>query len=114
MRTVLAGLALSLALLATADRAQAQVVVPGPYRPVFTYGPSPYVPYYERGAYIPPYSYWAAPYPLPARYYQGYGAPDNFPFYGRPYGRPYDLWTWPYMTTDPYGPLAKYYYPPLG
>ena len=26
-----------------------------------------------------------------------YGAND-FPFHGRPYGHPYDPWTWPYMS----------------
>ncbi|WP_435007695.1 hypothetical protein P12x_004960 [Tundrisphaera lichenicola] len=56
------------------------------------------------------YSYYASSYP--ARGYVGYGTED-FPFYGRPYGHPYDPWTWPYMT-GAYGQgLARYYDPPV-
>jgi hypothetical protein len=59
-----------------------------------------------------PYSYYAARPPFPAREYVGFGSND-FPFYGNPYGRPYDLWTWPYMLSDPLAPLAHYYYAPV-
>ncbi len=56
------------------------------------------------------YSYYASP--GPARGYVAYGA-DDFPFYGRPNGHPYDAWTWPYMT-GAYGQgLARYYDPPV-
>jgi hypothetical protein len=65
------------------------------------------------GAPLRPYSYYAARPPLPARYYWGYGTSD-FPFHGRAYGRPYDLWTWPYISGNPTAPVTRYYYPPLG
>jgi hypothetical protein len=42
----------------------------------------------------------------------GYGSND-FPFYGKPYGYPYDAWTWLYLSGGSYGSLARYYYPPL-
>ena len=63
--------------------------------------------------YIPPYSYYVAPYPLPARPYVAYGSNDIFPYYGRPYGHPYDAWTWSYMGAYPTDYLARYYYPPV-
>ncbi len=65
-------------------------------------------------SYVIPYSYWGA-YPLaPARGYVGWGANDGFAFYGNVYGRPYDLWTWPYMSESYYGGrMARYYYPPV-
>jgi hypothetical protein len=56
------------------------------------------------------YSYYASP--QPARTYVGYGA-DDFPFYGVPYGHPYDPWTWPYMTGSYNRGLARYYDPPV-
>lgn len=62
-------------------------------------------------AYVPPYSYYAVPPAYPARVYQG---PDVFPFYGRPYGHPFDRWTWPYISGGADANLARYYYPPLG
>jgi hypothetical protein len=45
----------------------------------------------------------------------GYGGLgyNDFPFYGRSYGHPYDPWTWPYMS-GAYGQgLARYYDPPV-
>ncbi|MEW4570423.1 hypothetical protein AB1L88_21365 [Tautonia sp. JC769] len=58
-----------------------------------------------------PYSYSAA-FPNRARQYVPYGPTDVFPFYGTPYGRPYDRWTWASMTGPP-GALQRYYYPPV-
>jgi hypothetical protein len=58
-----------------------------------------------------PYSYYAA-YPNPARAYVSYGN-DDFPFYGRSYGHPYDRWTWPYMSGSYTSGLARYYDPPV-
>jgi hypothetical protein len=63
-------------------------------------------------SYIPPYSYYVVPNPYPKRYYSGYGNND-FPFYGRPYGRPYDAWTWPYLSGGYDKGMARYFYPPL-
>jgi hypothetical protein len=60
---------------------------------------------------VKPYSYYVLPSSVPSREYVG---PAEFPFYGRPYGYPYDRWTWSYMSTAGYGPLVRYYYPPLG
>lgn len=57
------------------------------------------------GLYHPAYDYFAAPYPLPARLYAGYGSND-FPYYGRAYGHPYEPWTWEGMSRYPI-------YPPL-
>ena len=57
------------------------------------------------------YSYYASP-PFQARTYQGYGS-DDFPFYGVPYGHPYDPWTWPYMSGAYSRGLARYYDPPV-
>lgn len=59
---------------------------------------------------VPPYSYFAAE-PLPAReYVSGFGA-NNFPFYGQPYGHPYDRWSWGYLSGT--SRLDRYYYPPV-
>ncbi len=60
---------------------------------------------------VAPYSYYAA-YPYPARSYSGYGSND-FIFRGKAYGRPYDPWTWPYLSAGPGGPLSRYYYAPV-
>jgi hypothetical protein len=73
-----------------------------------SYGPAAAQAY--SSGYMPPYSYWAS-YPLPGRIYLGYGNYD-FPFYGRPYGYPYDAWSWTYLG-DPHRGLARHYYPPL-
>jgi len=59
-----------------------------------------------------PYSYYAA-WPWPARGYVPYGPGDQFPFYGQPYGHPYDRWTWPYMGGGYNRYLARYDYPPI-
>lgn len=98
------------------DRVEAQVLVrnvapvwaPGGFAPAdvgtFTYA----------SGYSVPYSYYAAWPNWPARGYVGYGPNDIFPYYGRPYGHPYDLWTWPYMSESYFGgALARYYYPPV-
>jgi hypothetical protein len=110
LRTPLAALTLAAACLMTISQAGAQgysgVSYSGWYlAPAYgQYGA------WSSGTPILPYSYYAA-YPYPARIYVGYGAYD-FPFYGQPYGYPYDKWTWPYMTSG-YGGLARYYYPPV-
>jgi len=74
---------------------------------------SAYVPpaYVPGPAYVAPYSYYVLPATVPSRTYIG---PSIYPFYGRPYGHPYDRWTWPYISGGPDANLARYYYPPLG
>lgn len=64
------------------------------------------------GTYIPPYSYTVVGHPYYARHYEGFGR-DDFPFYGRIYGRPYDAWSWTYLSGGYANALARYYYPPL-
>lgn len=64
-------------------------------------------------SYIAPYSYFAAPEGFPARTYVGLGQSDLFPFHGRPYGYPYDRWTWSGMSGSPPQSLIRYYYPPV-
>jgi hypothetical protein len=49
---------------------------------------------------------------LPVRTYVGYGAND-FPFYGAPYGHPYDPWTWATLSGSYQAGLSRYYAPPL-
>jgi hypothetical protein len=49
---------------------------------------------------------------LPARTYVGYGTQD-FPFYGTPYGHPYDAYTWNAMAGSNASALARYYDPPV-
>ena len=66
----------------------------------------------QGGVVVPPYSYYAAPFPFPARTYQGYGE-DQFPYYGRPYGHANDPWTWPYISGGYQRQLSNYYHPPL-
>jgi len=110
-------LCLTLAGLLSATEAQAQYIVgaryaapiAGSYYPaagVVATTPAP------AAAHPYPYSYYVA-YPHAARGYVGYGSQDNFPYYGRPYGHPYDPWTWPYMSGGYYGTLARYYDPPV-
>jgi hypothetical protein len=45
----------------------------------------------------------------------GYGGLgyNDFPFSGKFYGRPYDPWTWPYMSGAYGRGLARYYDPPV-
>ena len=57
------------------------------------------------------YSYYSLS-PQPARTYVGYGA-DQFPYQGRPYGHPYDPWTWPMLSGSYGNGLARYYDPPV-
>jgi hypothetical protein len=59
-----------------------------------------------------PYSYYVLT-PYPARGYVEYGPVDQFPFYGRAYGKPADRWSWYYMGGGGSSYLAKYYYPIL-
>lgn len=59
------------------------------------------------------YSYFAVPDGLPARLYAGLGTSDQFPYYGQPYGNPYDRWSWSNMTGFPPNRLVRYYYPPV-
>ena len=101
--------ALALAALLSASEARAQLV-PGTYGPSATAGVVVTAP----GTTLPvrTYSYYAA-YPHPARGYFGYGSQDIFPYYGRPYGHPYDPWTWPYMTGSYHGSMVRYYDPPV-
>jgi hypothetical protein len=68
-----------------------------------SYGSAPVL---AGGIYLPPYSYYLAPYPLPARLYSGYGNND-FPFYGRPYGHPYDPWTFESLSRYPAHPPSR-------
>jgi len=60
---------------------------------------------------VKPYSYYVLPSGVPSREYSG--EPTVFPFYGKPYGHPYDRWTWTYMTGPNDSVLSRYYYPPL-
>ena len=64
------------------------------------------------GTYIPPYSYTVVGHPYYARHYEGFGTND-FPFYGRIYGRPTDPWSWTYLSGGYYNALARYYDPPV-
>lgn len=74
--------------------------------------PGTVAPAFSSPASVPPYSYYAA-FPWPARGYVPYGPGDQFPFYGQPYGHPYDRWTWPYLGGGYNRYLARYYYPPI-
>ena len=57
-----------------------------------------------------PYSYYVA-LPGPARQYVPYGPLDQFPFYGTPYGQPYDPWSWATLAGS--NAPARYFYPPV-
>jgi len=111
-------LCLALAGLMSATEARAQHVIRGRHAsPIAAY--SPLTPGVAATTAAPasavrtyPYSYYVA-YPHPARGYVGYGEQDQFPYYGRPYGHPYDPWTWPYMSGGYNGALARYYDPPV-
>lgn len=52
------------------------------------------------GKFVGPsrYSYYATPPGMFPRTYVPYGSNDEFPFYGRPYGRPTDRWSWSAMS----------------
>jgi hypothetical protein len=60
----------------------------------------------QAGQYVPMYDYYSAPYPLPARFYMGYGRND-FPFYGQTYGHPYEPWTWAGLSRYPAYPPVR-------
>lgn len=113
--------ALAVLLFLTASTADAQVfgrrivvgtpmVVSDPFPGYAVVPAAPYADVPPPG-YIAPYSYYAAPYPYPARFYVGYGR--NFPFYGTPYGHPSDRWSWSSLSGYPNPALACYYYPPV-
>jgi hypothetical protein len=108
MKTWIAAAALAALCLVVAPAAPAQVVESRPWTPASVVGG----PADVSSAYVPPYSYYAA-WPWPARGYVPYGPGDAFPFYGRPYGHPYDRWTWPYLGGGDSRYLARYYYPPV-
>jgi hypothetical protein len=98
---------LALAILAAPRASSAQVVA----------SPNPYVYYPYRYGLVSPtqvfpvYNYYAV-LPFSARGYVGYG-PNDFPFYGRPYGNPSEPWSWAALSGYNYDVLARYYYPPL-
>ena len=100
MKTLLAALTVA-AVVALAPAADAQVIA----RPVLIDFPLRRTP-----ARLIPYSYFAA-FPEPARQYVGFG--NDFPFYGRPYGHPYDRWTWQYLGNANVEALTSYDYPPV-
>ncbi len=108
MKTSLTVAAVAALAMSLASVAEAQVVVST------TWAPSTVVagPTYYSSAYVPPYSYYAA-LPFPARGYVPYGSVDEYPFYGQPYGHPYDRWTWPYLSGGYNAYLSRYYYPPV-
>ncbi len=109
MRTWIAAMVVAAGLTAVGgSRAEAQVYA-GTYAPSVTYS-SAYVPPAASTA-VKPYSYYVLPASVPSRVYVG---PNEFPFYGRPYGHVYDRWTWQYMNEPYYGGMARYYYPALG
>jgi hypothetical protein len=106
MRTLLAAFAASVMILGASSESHAQYpvveVVPRS-APIGGWLSVPYPGY--------PYNYYVA-HPYPARDYVGYGTND-FPFYGRPYGKPTDRWTWPFLSGSEARTLARYYYPPV-
>lgn len=113
MKLQLALLGVAFVACAAASEVRAQAVYPGgmtasvPYYSPVAYGTSAYGnppavnplgwPY---GAYTP-------------RVYVGYGNDDIFAYRGRFYGKPYDPWTWEYMSGAYQAGLARYYYPPV-
>ena len=131
MRTSIAVLTLAAAFLAGSRPAEAQAPRRGLFGPrVFTGpgGPVTLTPGYGApasralyssyssgtvapGAVVKPYSYYVLPASVPSRVYVG---PAQFPFYGHPYGQPYDRWTWSYMGDTTSNVLNRYYHPPLG
>lgn len=115
MRLIFCTLVAALALAAP-GRADAQTFVRN-VAPVWAppgFAPADPVAYRASTVESVPYSYYAAWPNWPARGYVGYGQADIFPFYGHPYGRPYDPWTWPSLSESYYGGvLARYYYAPV-
>src|SRR5262249_52862408 len=92
VKTWIAAAAVAALALAVAPEAPAQVIVSRPW----TSAPVVDGRVSSSPAYHWPYSYYAA-WPGPARSYVPYGPGDQFPFYGQPYGHPYDRWSWSYM-----------------
>lgn len=76
---------------------------PAPGYPMPSYG----APRVIQGLYVPHYSYSRAPYPYPARVYNGYGSND-FAFYGRPYGHAWEPWSWSALSQYPAYPTGAY------
>ena len=119
MKPMFCTVAIAIAVLAAPGRADAQVFVRNVEPAWAPQGPVPVDPRTVRytsgySGYTVPYSYYAAWPNWPARGYVGYGPNDIFPFYGRPYGHAYDLWTWPSLSESYYGGvLNRYYYPPV-
>lgn len=109
MKTWFAAAAVTALTLGASLRAEAQGVVAVEPRAPLTWIS---VPTYYSSAYVPPYSYYAA-LPAPARGYVPYGSQDQFPFYGNPYGHPYDPWTWSYIGGGYQAYMARYFYPPV-
>ena len=108
MKTRIVAAAVAALSLITMPEASAQVVASRAWAPTPAGGAAGY------GSLSPiwPYSYYAA-WPGPARGYVPYGPGDQFPFYGQPYGHPYDRWTWSYMGGGYNRSLARYFYPPI-
>ncbi len=110
-------LLLTLAGIVTATDADAQQIIRRGYAPPAPYGSTTYSSYYSVPATpaqptrMYSYSYYTRS-SLPARTYVGYGTQD-FPFYGVPYGHPYDPWTWPMMSGAYASGMARYYDPPV-
>jgi hypothetical protein len=112
-------LLLTLAGIVAASEADAQHVV---YSGSATPGRVYYSPTYSSSFSAPAtasqptrtytYSYYSRS-GLPARTYIGFGGGGDFPFYGQPYGHPYDAWTWPMMSGSYGNGLARYYDPPV-
>ncbi len=105
-----AALVATLILLGTAREGQAQWVDSTGFDAGFVQYGDTMMPS-EGSDFAPPYSYFAA-FPGPARIYVPYNDQDTFTFQGQPYGRPYDRWSWNYLTGS-YGAPARYFYPPL-
>ena len=104
-RTTTAFAVLTLSLILTASRADAQYAVVRGSRS--TPGAIPSATYTN----APSYSYWtAAYYGYPPRIYVGFGSESNdFPYYGRPYGSPSDPWSWPAMAGYSSGVPTRFY-----
>jgi hypothetical protein len=118
MRLQLAAPLVALAVIVTGSgRASAQVVIGGEspvaWSSTISPGPpSPFVGSAMAGA-VPsfPYSYYAA-FPDRARQYVPYGAMDQFPYFGSPYGLPNDRWSWSTLAGTSGAP-RRYFYPPV-
>jgi hypothetical protein len=116
MRLQLASLLIALAVIVTGSgRASAQVVIGGESPSIWSSTISPSDPFGASAmpSAVPtfPYSYYAA-FPNQARQYVPYGAMDQFPYYGSPYGLPNDRWSWSTLAGTSGAP-RRYFYPPV-